>query len=105
MRNKSEFDGSLISGTADERRAAVLREEQERTDARRRELDEQSSAANLPGERIRIWERLHALALPHAESHPLIAVIAEQTHLSINDVRREQQERRAARLQPKQPIA
>ena len=105
MQQKSEFDPSHLSGNAGERRAAVLREEQERAEARRREIEEQSSVNHLPSERIRIWERLHALRLPVSESHPLVAVIAEQTHLSIKDVRQEQQERRLGRMQSSAPPA
>lgn len=102
MHNKSEFDGSSLSANAGERRAQVLREEQERAETRRRELEEQSSAAHLPGERIRIWERLHALRLPASEAHPLVEVIAAQTHLSVSDVRKEQQTRRLARSEARQ---
>ncbi len=76
-------------------RAAALREEQERAHARRLELDSQFSAVKDPQERIRIWERLHALQLPVSPAHPLVRVIAEHTHLRPSDVKEEQQRRRA----------
>lgn len=60
--------------------------------AERRELEllEQRSSTHTPSERIRIWERLHQLALPRSLSHRLVDVIADQTGLSSEDVRDEQ---------------
>jgi hypothetical protein len=60
---------------ASDHRVAVLRADQEREHARRRELELQASPYTDPQERIKIWERLHAVRLPVAESHPLVIVI------------------------------
>ena len=76
-------------------RAAARRAEEERAYARLRELELQTSSACSPEERIRIWERLHALRLPTAAGHPLVSVIAAHTQLSVRAVRDEQQRRGA----------
>ena len=75
-------------------RVAVLRADQEREHARRRELELQASPGTDPQERIKIWERLHAVRLPVAESHPLVIVIANQTQLKVRDIKEEQRRRR-----------
>jgi len=84
---------SPMLNTAD-RRAAVQLAEQERAQARSKALESQSSSNHGPRERILIWERLHELRLPLAAAHPLVALIASQTHLSVRDVRDEQARRR-----------
>jgi hypothetical protein len=78
-----------------ERRAAVQREEQERAAARKEELASQSSPLHGPEDRIRIWEKLHALRLPSSGTHKLVRLIATQTELSVQQVQ-EEQRRRAA---------
>lgn len=96
MRTYMTFDPSLSAAQgASEHRLVAQRAEQERAESRRRELDSQSSDMALPEERIRIWERLHALQLPKSEEHPLVSVIAKQTHLSIGEVNNEQIRRRS----------
>jgi hypothetical protein len=60
---------------------------------RQQELDEQRSPRNTATDRIRIWERLHQLRLPRAADHPLIAVIAANTGLSLEEVQAEQRAR------------
>lgn len=82
------------SAAADHRRK-VQEAEQERAAVRAEELAAQVSPANDAAERIRIWERLHALRLPLAASHVLVKVIATQTRLSVDQVH-EEQRRRAA---------
>jgi hypothetical protein len=83
------------ASTAD-RRAQIQREQQELAAERQKELLSQTSTLNTPEDRIRIWERLHALSLPVATSHKLVRVIATQTELTVGQVQ-EEQERRAAR--------
>lgn len=78
-------DGSMA-----DRRAQVQREESERTAEREKELATQVSPFNSPEERIRIWERLHALSLPRAAGHKLVRVIATQTDLTIAQIHEEQ---------------
>jgi hypothetical protein len=96
MNSKSDFDPtSILRSSPAESRAAAQRIEQERIEARRRELEEQTSIDNDAQARISIWERLHALRLPAGSSHPLLAVIAAQTKLTLMDVKNEQQRRRS----------
>jgi hypothetical protein len=85
-------DGSRGS-TASDRRAQVQRDLEEKAEERRRALASQSSPLNDPAERIRIWERLHALSLPRARDHSLVAVVARQTDLTVQQVRDEQDRR------------
>jgi hypothetical protein len=82
------------SAAADHRRK-VLDAEQERAALRAEELASQASPTHDAAERIRIWERLHALRLPLKSSHVLVKVIATQTRLSVDQVH-EEQRRRAA---------
>ena len=82
------------NGDYRERLARVHAEAQER---RQQELHEQSSPNNDPSARIRIWERLHQIDLPRNPAHRLIAIIAQNTGLSPNDVLAEQQMRASAR--------
>jgi hypothetical protein len=77
-----------------EGRAAAQLAEQERALVRQRALDSTSEGAAAPDERIRRWEHLHALKLPSAAGHPLLAVIAARTRLTLNDITKEQQRRR-----------
>jgi len=93
MDSKSDFYPPFAVAPGDSR-AAALRAEEERVHARRLELDSQSSGMLNAQERIQIWERLHGLRLPAAAAHPLVAVIAEHTHLDIRDIREEQKRRR-----------
>lgn len=94
MSSRFDLDPSQhFGGSAADRRAAALRLEHEREQARRQELDAQACFDTPPQERIRIWERLHALELPRSSRHPLLAVIAAQTRLSLRDVQEEQRRR------------
>src|SRR5690349_21821981 len=85
----TEF-GALNSA---DRRAAIQREELQRLEARKEELASQSAPGNSPEQRIRIWERLHALSLPKSATHKLVRVIASQTELSLQQVLDEQRRR------------
>jgi hypothetical protein len=82
-------------GAAADRRAQALERDRQLLEARRRRLDEQTSPSNSPEARIQIWERTHALHLPRASEHNLVYIVAEQTDLTVAQVR-EEQERRAA---------
>jgi hypothetical protein len=93
MDPKPNFSPSFPFAAGDPR-AAALRAEEERVHARRLELESQSSNVHDARERIQIWERLHALRLPASAVHPLVAVIAEHTHLEIRDITGEQKRRR-----------
>lgn len=102
MNVKLVFDPSvMLTGSVAERRAAVHRADEERAFERRRELDLQTAPGNDPQERIRIWERLHELRLPVSATHPLVAVIAGHTELTLGDVEGEQLRRRELSQRPK----
>lgn len=95
MNSKFTLDGAPVLPNAAERRGAAQLAEQERALGRQQALDSLSAWDAMPSERIRRWEDLHALALPRAAEHPLLAVIAALTKLTLDDVRDEQQRRRA----------
>ncbi len=71
-------------------RSRALQMREEAAHRRHQELLAQGSELNSPSERIRIWERLHALDLPKSPEHRLIGVIAEQTNLQPEQVLEEQ---------------
>jgi hypothetical protein len=89
MRSHSTPHGELNA----DYRARVMREQAENVARRQEELLEQTSELNTPEARVRIWERLHSLALPRNPSHPLLRVVATQTGLSLEQVKEEQQKR------------
>lgn len=74
-------------------RARIARRQAEAAEIRQRELLEQASSVNSPDLRIRIWERLHEIALPLDAGHRLLSVIAAQTGLTMAQVRTEQHNR------------
>lgn len=86
-----------VQGTVAEFRLRVQRAEQERAALRGSELEAQVSPVKDPRERIEVWERLHALRLPRASNHLLLAVIAKQTQLTMGQVHEEQMRRAAVR--------
>jgi len=92
-------------------RARLAHEHAERQERRQNELAEQVSIRNMPGERIRIWERLHGLPLPLDPTHKLLGVIAAATDLQLEQVQEEQRLRRtagkgvASELVPAEPAA
>jgi hypothetical protein len=91
---------SAGAGSVTDRRAQVERQQQERAAERQEQIAAQSSEFAAPEERIRLWEKLHALQLPRSATHKLVHVIAAQTHLSVQQVRDEQQRRSALSSQP-----
>jgi uncharacterized protein YmfQ (DUF2313 family) len=90
-----------VPGSAAEHRLQVQYAAEERAALRADELAEQVSPAKDAQERIRIWERLHALRLPRASGHVLVRVIATQTRLTIGQVHEEQRRRAVTIAQPK----
>lgn len=81
--------GSDYRARIEQRQAEVIQE-------RQRELSEQASDSNTPAARIRIWERLHQIALPRNPGHNIIDIIAADTRLTVEQVRAEQQSRSAS---------
>jgi hypothetical protein len=77
-------------------RAQAIRAAERRAQERAQLLERQSSPSSPPEERIALWERLHVLALPRSTSHPLLALIAQQTALTLDQLRDEQQRRARA---------
>jgi hypothetical protein len=77
-------------------RARLAHEQAQALEHRQQELAEQASALNTPAARIRIWERLHGLALPRDPTHRLLDVVAAATDLALEQVREEQRLRLAA---------
>jgi hypothetical protein len=95
-RNSSRpFVGGFNTGESIvEQRARVAQEHAEREEHRQAELVELTSIRNTPGDRIRLWERMHGLPLPRDPNHNLLDVIAVATDLELEQVREEQQLRR-----------
>jgi hypothetical protein len=85
----------LSSESITEYRERITRQQDEALEDRRQRLREQTSLQNTPERRIRIWEHIHALRLPRVEHHPLLAVVASQTGLSVEQVEEEQRQRNA----------
>ena len=92
--NKTKTSSASISDslvtTSVER---LAREEEERAEKRRLELEEQRSTVNPPDVRIQVWEKVHALRLPRNPNHRILRVIATDTGLTVAQVREEQRAR------------
>ena len=84
-------------GAAEVAGQGVVESDQQAEAAERRRLDlaEQSSRLKTAEERIKIWERIHEVALPRDAAHNLVDIIAANTGLTEADVRDEQQRRAA----------
>jgi hypothetical protein len=61
-----------------------------RMEKRRAEQAEQSASSSAPQTRIRAWEKVHGLRLPLSAAHPIVTVVATETHLTVAEVRQEQ---------------
>jgi hypothetical protein len=72
-------------------RAAEIKAEQEAQ--RHLAKSEQASDRYTAQERIRLWETLHGAVLPRDANHPVLAVIAVDTALTLAQVRAEQSQR------------
>ena len=97
MRNERSFPAFEVGGTTTtDRRAELKRQELVRAEERQRRLAEQTSPQHTAEQRIRIWEELHGLGLPQSTTHKLLRLIASHTALTLEQVRAEQQRRRAA---------
>jgi hypothetical protein len=81
-------------------RARIAERQAEALEQRQRDLAEQASDINTPAARIRIWERLHQIALPRDPSHGVLAVVAANTGLSVEEVRVEQRQRTLSASKP-----
>lgn len=72
-------------------RAAEIKAEQQAQ--RHLAKAEQSSDRHTASERIRLWESLHGAQLPRKADHPVLAVIASATALTVEEIRAEQRQR------------
>jgi hypothetical protein len=89
--------------TAADHRLKVQQQDRERAALRASELATQTSPARGAEERIRIWERLHALRLPSTAAHALVAIVAKQTSLTVGEVQAEQRRRSAGPARAEAP--
>ena len=103
MSENTAFDRSALiqlpttgESQADLRRR-LAQQQAEAQERRQQELGEQRSPRHAAADRIRIWERLHALPLPLSATHQLLAVISANTGLSLEEVQAEQRARAAAK--------
>ena len=79
----------------------MLAAEAEANAAKRRvELEELRSEVNSPEKRIRAWERVHGLTLPRDPNHRILAAIALETKLTLEEVQAVQRNDAARRGTP-----
>jgi hypothetical protein len=96
MNDKPVLDPSLAHvASAAERRAAVQVATERKAAERRQELEQLTSFVRTPTERVAAWERIFELKLPRSLEHPLIAIIAAGTGLTMDDMDAELRRRRA----------
>jgi hypothetical protein len=72
-------------------------ERKEAADRRTRAISDQQSDANAPSVRVQIWEKLHHVTLPADPEHRILEFVAQQTNLSLEDVREVQKARKLPR--------
>jgi hypothetical protein len=80
-----------------EHRARLAIEADARIEKLRAGQAEQCASSSTPETRIRAWEKVHGLRLPLNAAHPIVAVVAAETHLTVGEVQQEQRARRDAR--------
>jgi hypothetical protein len=84
--------GELIS---DYRSRLALKQSQD-AELRQQGLAEQTSEFNAPEARIRAWEKSYGLRLPREAEHSVLRLVANVTHLTLEQVHEEQRRRSAA---------
>lgn len=92
----SYHDAIADPGSLADRRAQFEHEQQKRIEERKQQVALLSSPLSSADERIRLWERLHALALPRSPTHKLLPIIAQQTAIALAQVLEIQQRRSAS---------
>jgi hypothetical protein len=97
------FAGDAPSGAAKslaiQRRADEIAAERfSQSEKRRLAFEELRSTLYSPQDRINAWEKLHGLRLPFDSAHPILLSIADNTGLTLAQVRDEQQARNVIRL-------
>ena len=94
MIDRRSFYGAVTDpGSMADRRAEFASEQQERAAERQQQIALLSSPMMSADERIQLWERLYALALPRSPTHKLLSIIAQQTQLVLAQVLDAQQRR------------
>jgi hypothetical protein len=86
LERRSYHDAVADPGSLADRRAQLEHEQQQRMAERQQQIALQSSPLSSAEERIRLWEKLHALALPRSPTHKLLRIIAAQTDLHLEQV-------------------
>jgi hypothetical protein len=90
---RSYFDVAKDPGSLADHRTQIEHEQQQRMLERQQQIALQASPFSSAEERIRQWEKLHALSLPRSPTHKLLRIIAEQTELALGQVLEIQQRR------------
>jgi hypothetical protein len=103
MVEERSYHGAVSDpGSLADRRAQAEHEQQQRLLDRQQQIGQLTSHLRTPEERIRLWEKLHALNLPRSPTHKLLRIIADQTELSLEQVLEVQRLSFAPRI-PRQP--
>jgi hypothetical protein len=94
MIDRRSFYGAVADpGLLVDRRAQFAHEQQERMAERQEQMALLSSPLRSADERIQLWEKLYALALPRSPTHKLLSIIARQTEIALAQVLEVQQRR------------
>jgi hypothetical protein len=94
MTERSSYYGAVADpGLLADHRAQVASEQQARMAERQQQMALLSSPLSSADERIRLWQKLHALALPRSPTHKLLSIIARQTEMALAQVLEVQQRR------------
>ena len=89
----SYYSAVADPGSLADRRAQFEHEQQQRLVERQQQVALLSSPLSSADERIRLWEKLHALALPRSPTHKLLPIIAQETAIDLAQVLEAQQRR------------
>ena len=100
IERRSYHDAVADPGSLADRRAQLDHEQQQRMAERQEQIALQSSPLSSAEDRIRLWEKLHALTLPRSRTHKLLAIIAAQTDLHLEQVLEIQRHRAAPAALP-----
>jgi hypothetical protein len=95
IERRSYHDAVADPGYQADRRAQLDHEQQQRMAERQQQIALQSSPLSSAQDRIRLWEKLHALTLPRSPTHKLLRIIAAQTDLHLEQVLEIQRHRAA----------
>ena len=92
----SYYSAVSDSDSIADRRKKFEQEQQHRIEERKQQVALLSSPLSTADERIQLWEKLHALALPRSPTHKLLPIIAQQTAIALAEVLEIQQRRSAS---------